>query len=191
MASIVVFHHALGLTPGIEAFGNALAVAGHDVITPDLFGGRVFDTVDAGVVHAQTIGFETIAELGSEAVASIEGPFVVIGFSLGVLPAQKLAQGHPDVTAAVLCHSALPLGFFSDHWPPNVALQIHAGERDPFVEEDREAIAQLIGAAEASDCHWYDTDAHLVADVTSTDYDADIAGLIVTRTLEFVAAHGP
>lgn len=187
MTEIIVLHHALGLTAGVEAFGNALAVAGHDVVTPDLFDGATFDTVDAGVAHAQTIGFDAIAEIGARAADACGDQIVVVGFSLGVLPAQKIAQQRPGVAAAVLCHSAIPLGFFGETWPSGVALQIHAGERDPFVEEDREAIDQLIGTAPNSELHWYDTSAHLVADATSTDYDAPLASLIVTRTLEFLA----
>lgn len=186
MAEILLFHHALGLTAGVEAFGNALAAGGHDVLTPDLFAGATFETVEAGVTHAQAIGFEQIATLGAEAAEACGEHIVAIGFSLGVLPAQKLAQQRPGVDAAVLCHSALPLGFFADTWPAGAALQLHAGERDPFVLEDREAIDQLIGAAATSEMHWYDTDAHLVADVTSPDFDPAIAGQIVTRTLEFL-----
>lgn len=185
MADIVVFHHALGLTPGIEAFANALAVGGHDVVTPDLFDGATFDTIETGVAHAEAIGLVEIAEIGAKS-APAEAD-VIIGFSLGVLPAQKLAQERPGITSAVLCHGAIPLGVFGEQWPPGVGLQIHAGERDPFGEEDCEAIEQLAAAAAVSDVHWYDTDAHLFADVTSSDFDAALTGQLVTRTLEFLS----
>ena len=184
MAEIIVFHHALGLTAGVEAFANALAVGGHDVTTPDLFDGATFDNIEAGVAHAEGIGFEQIAELGANATSADR--IVVIGFSLGVLPAQKVAQQRPGVAAAVFCHGAVPLGFFGETWPSEVALQIHAGHRDPYVDEDREAIDQLVSAASVSDLRWYDTDAHLFADVTSPDFDADLAGQLVTHTLEFL-----
>ena len=42
MADVVLFHHALGLTPGIVAFADELRRAGHTVHTPDLFEGRTF-----------------------------------------------------------------------------------------------------------------------------------------------------
>jgi len=183
MADVVVFHHALGLTTGIEAFANALAAGGHDVATPDLFNGATFETIEAGIAHAESIGFEQIAEIGSRATTG--EPNIVVGFSLGVLPAQKLAQQRSGVTAAVLCHSAIPLGVFGKTWPSDVALQMHAGERDPFVEEDKDAIGQLVAAASVSELHWYNTAAHLFADVTSPDFDAALAGQLVTRTLEF------
>ena len=187
MANVTVFHHALGLTAGIEAFANALAAGGHDVSTPDLFDGATFTSIEAGVAHAETLGFEKIAEAGAKAVTGDR--VVVIGFSLGVLPAQKVAQQRPGVVAAVLCHSAAPLGFFGDTWPSGVALQTHAGARDPFVEEDREAIDQLLEAASVSQAHWYDTEAHLFADATSADFDATLAGQLATRTLEFLSDH--
>lgn len=189
MARVIVFHHALGLTEGIEAFGNALAVAGHDVITPDLFGGQIFGSVEAGVEHAESIGFQAIAESGAGYASEEDGHLAVIGFSLGVLPAQKVAQEHTGATAAVLCHSALPLGVFGDAWPEPVALQLHMGERDPFVAEDRDAIDQLEAAARVAEMHWYDTERHLIGDVTSADYDPVMAGQLVTRTLEFLEEH--
>src|SRR5205085_3080038 len=64
MAEVVLFHHALGLTPGIVAFADELRGAGHTVHTPDLFEGRTFDTIAEGVTHAQEIGFGEIIERG-------------------------------------------------------------------------------------------------------------------------------
>jgi hypothetical protein len=48
MAEIVLFHHAQGLTLGVNAFAGELHRAGHAVHTPDLFEGRTFDTVEEG-----------------------------------------------------------------------------------------------------------------------------------------------
>ena len=46
MAEDLLFHHALGLTPGIHAFADDLRAAGHTVHTPDLFRERTFDIKD-------------------------------------------------------------------------------------------------------------------------------------------------
>lgn len=54
MAEVVVFHHAQGLTPGVVAFADELRRGGHNVHTPDLFEGRIFDTIDDG---SQKSGF--------------------------------------------------------------------------------------------------------------------------------------
>lgn len=190
MAQILLFHHVLGLTDGVQAFGNALAVAGHDVIVPDLFDGATFDSIDAGVAHAESIGFETIAELGAAHADSCGSNLVVAGFSLGAVPAQKVAQTREGVAGAVLYHSAVPLEFFSPApdagWPSTVAVEIHLGDADPIALEDRAAADAIVASAARGELHLYPTDAHLVADVTAADYDADIARVIVERTLDFL-----
>ena len=45
MAEVLLFHHALGLTEGVQAFADELRDAGHTVHTPDLFEGRTFDEI--------------------------------------------------------------------------------------------------------------------------------------------------
>ena len=57
MAEVVLFHHAQGLTPGVVAFAAELRRAGHTVHTPDLFDGRTFGSIEAGLGYAQQIGF--------------------------------------------------------------------------------------------------------------------------------------
>ena len=96
MAEVVLFHHALGLTPGVVAFADDLRQAGHTVHTPDLFEGRTFGSIDEGMGYAQQIGFpdEVIAR-GVRAVEGLPAGLVYAGFSLGVLPAQLLAQTRP------------------------------------------------------------------------------------------------
>lgn len=49
MAEVVLYHHALGLTAGVVAFADRLRGAGHTVHTPDLFDGRIFDSLEKGM----------------------------------------------------------------------------------------------------------------------------------------------
>ena len=53
MAEVVVFHHALGLTEPVGRFAAALRDAGHSVHTPDLYGGRRFDTIEEGMAQGE------------------------------------------------------------------------------------------------------------------------------------------
>ncbi len=46
MTTIVLFHHAAGLTEGVRALADRLAQAGHLVLTPDLYDGHRFTTID-------------------------------------------------------------------------------------------------------------------------------------------------
>ena len=186
MTDVVVFHHAHGLTAGVQAFADRIATAGHRVMVPDLYDGETFDTVDEGVEHAQAIGFDTLIDRGAGVAAGIEGDFAVVGFSLGVLPAQNLAQTHRRARAAVLCHAAIPLGTFADDWPQGVALQLHNAERDPLGDfDDARALADAVPGAEL---FAYDTAAHLPADSSLADHDPAIEALIVERTLGLLAS---
>jgi dienelactone hydrolase len=136
MAEVVLFHHAQGLTPGVAAFADELRRAGHTVHTPDLYEGRTFDTLDDGVGHAQEIGFGELIERGVRAVEKLPAGLVYAGFSLGVLPAQKLAQTRPGARGALLFHACVPVSEFSSAWPDGVPVQVHAMDADPFFVDD-------------------------------------------------------
>lgn len=185
MARVLVFHHALGLTRGVVRFADRIRAAGHEVSTPDLYDGELFDTIEEGVGHAETIGFETIAERGAAVAADLDGEIWTVGFSLGVLPAQKAAQTRSDVAGTVLCHSAVPPEFFGSGWPAGVRVQIHLCEEDPFALEDMEAAREIEAAG--GELYLYPGAAHLVTDDGHADHDPDIAAVILQRTLDFIA----
>lgn len=191
MSDVIVFHHALGVTPGIEAFADRLRAAGHQVLVPDLFGGRRFDSIDDGVAHAGDVGFETITERGVAAARDrqVTGDYLVVGFSLGVLPAQKLAQTDPEVRGAVLCHGAVPVSTFGDGWPDGVGAQVHLVEEDPWAADDLEA-AREVAAASGGELHLYPGTGHLVADASHADHDPAAAEQIIERVLGFLATTG-
>ena len=129
MAEVVLFHHALGLTPGMLEFAGALRSAGHSVHTPDLFEGRTFDMIEEGVAHAEEVGFGEVIERGVRAVQDLPEAVVYAGFSLGVLPAQKLAQTRPGARGALFFYSCVPPTEFGPGWPEAVPVQITAWTR--------------------------------------------------------------
>ena len=149
MAEVLLFHHAQGQTPGFHAFADELRGAGHTVHAPDLFQGRVFDRLDEGVAHAEEVGLGAIIERGIHAANELPAGLVYAGFSLGVLPAQSLAQTRPGAGGALLFHSCLPVTEFGDSWPPEVPVQIHGMEGDPFFagEGDLDAARALVASA--------------------------------------------
>ena len=64
--------------------------------TPDLFDGRTFGSIEDGMAHAEELGFPgEILGRGARAVEGMSSELVYAGFSLGVLPAQMLAQTRP------------------------------------------------------------------------------------------------
>jgi dienelactone hydrolase len=190
VTEILLFHHAQGRTEGILAFADRLRDAGHEVHTPDLFDGRTFPTVEEGVEYAEQIGFEEIIARGLRTADGLPAELVYAGFSLGVLPAQCLAQTRPGARAALLFHSCVPVSEFGSSWPDDVPVQIHAMDADPyFVEEgDLEAARALVESTAQAALFLYPGDRHLFADAGLASYDEDAAALLLTRVLDFLEA---
>ena len=120
MAEVLLFHHAQGQTPGFGAFADALREAGHTVHTPDLFGRRIFGSIDEGMAYVQETGFFGLVERGVRVADGLPAGLVYAGFSFGVLPAQKLAQTRPGARGAMLFYSCVPVSEFGT-WPARSA----------------------------------------------------------------------
>jgi dienelactone hydrolase len=188
MAEVLLFHHAQGQTTGFLAFADELRRAGHTVHAPDLYDGRTFDTLDEGVAYAGEIGFGEVIERGVRTAKGLPAELVYAGFSLGVLPAQKLAQTRPGARGALLFHSCVPVSEFGSSWPTDVPVQVHAMDADPwFVDEgDLDAARALVESAAHAELLLYPGDQHLFADAGLPSYDATAAALLRQRVLEFL-----
>jgi len=186
MAEILLFHHAHGLTPGVVAFADDLRAAGHVVHTPDLYDGKTFTGLDEGVGYAKDVGFETILERGRHAADELPSELVYAGFSLGVMPAQLLAQTRSGARGALFFSAALPASEFGDAWPHGVPLQIHMMESDPWAEEDLPAARELVGQVDGAELFLYPGDRHLFADNSLPDYDEGAARTLERRVLAFL-----
>lgn len=190
MAEVMLFHHALGQTAGFHAFADELRRAGHTVHTPDLYDGRTFDSLEAGMAYAGEIGFREIIERGVRAAEGLPAGLVYAGFSLGVLPAQKLAQTRPGARGALLFYACVPVSEFGPSWPADVPVQIHGMDADPiFVGEgDIVAARALVASATDAELFLYPGDQHYFADSSLPSYDAAAAALLTRRVLEFLAS---
>jgi dienelactone hydrolase len=189
MADVLLFHHALGQTAGFLDFADAIRAAGHTVHAPDLYGGEAFTTLEDGMAKARSVGFEALQEAGVAAAEGLPDGLVYAGFSLGVMPAQKLAQTRPGARGAVLLDSAIPLGEFAPGWPAGVPVEVHGGEADEFFmdEGDVDAARQLVAAADDGELFTYAGCGHLFADASATAYEPDAAALVQQRVLTFLA----
>lgn len=188
MAEVLLFHHAHGLTDGVVSFADELRRAGNTVHTPDLYDGRTFESVDEGVAYAAEIGFGEVIERGARAADGLSPTLVYIGFSLGVLPAQMLAQTRDGATGTLLLHGCVPVSEFGPAWPAGVPVQIHAMEDDPWFQEDIVPAHALIAEYDDAGLFLYPGDGHLFADSSLPAYDADAAALLNERVLSFLGA---
>jgi dienelactone hydrolase len=180
MAHVLLFHHALGLTEGVRAFAEDLRAAGHDVTTPDLYGGRTFAALDEGVAHARALGFGELVEAGVAAAEGLPEALVCGGFSLGLLPAEAVVLRRPGVRGALLYHGAVPPEELGGTWPDGVPLQLHVMADDPLGDV---AEGEALAAATGGERFTYPGAAHLFTDRSTPDHDPAAAALVLERTL--------
>lgn len=190
MAEIALFHHAHGRTSGVLAFADELRQAGHSVHVPDLFEGQTFERLEDGVGYAEQVGFGTIVDRGVLAAEGLPPALVYVGWSLGVLPAQKLAQTRAGATGAVLLEACVPAHEFGSPWPPGVPLQVHGMDADElFADEgDVDAARELVTRVEDAELFLYAGNRHLFADNGLPSYDQAAAQLLLDRVLSFLDA---
>ena len=187
MAEVLLFHHAQGQTAGFLAFADQLRRARHTVHTPDLYDGHTFASIDDGVGYAKKVGFGTIAERGKKAAEGLPSGLVYAGFSLGVMPAQSLAQTRPGAKGALLFSAAFPTEEFGSPWPEGVPLQIHMMDRDKWVlEGDLDAARKLVSTVNEAELFLYPGERHLFADSSLPDYDPEAAAHLTQRVLAFL-----
>ncbi len=192
MAEIVLFHHVMGLTPGIGDFADRLRSAGHIVHTPDLFDAQTFPTIEEGMAYARTIGFDTILDRGVTEAEKLGSDLVYAGFSMGVMPAQKLAQTREGARGALFFDSCLPVTEFGDQWPDGVPVQIHGMDADPEFAGggDLDAARALVDSTDQAELFLYPGEVHLFGDSSLPTYDRTAAMLMTDRVLVFLSALG-
>jgi dienelactone hydrolase len=186
VAEVLLFHHAQGLTSGVLSFADELRAGGHVVHAPDLYDGKTFADLDDGVGYAREVGFDTIGERGRLAAEGLPNEIVYGGFSLGVMPAQMLAQTRSGAKGALLFSAAFPASEFGSSWPPGVPLQIHMMEDDEWAMEDLPAARELVEPIDGAELFLYPGDRHLFADNSLPDYDESAATLLKQRVLSFL-----
>ncbi|MFK0058525.1 dienelactone hydrolase family protein [Streptomyces werraensis] len=186
MAEVVLFHHVQGLTSGVVAFADELRAAGHTVHTPDLFDGRTFDSLEEGTAYVRQVGFGEVTARGVRAADALPRDVVHAGFSLGVVPAQELAQTRAGARGALLMHACIPVSEFGAAWPAGVPVQVHAMKDDAFFAEDAEAARALVAGSLDAELFLYSGEQHLFADSSLPSYDPDAAVLLTRRAVEFL-----
>ncbi|MFF2173161.1 dienelactone hydrolase family protein [[Kitasatospora] papulosa] len=188
MAEVLVFHHGHGLTAGVRDFAEQLRQAGHTVHVPDLFERQIFDSLEEGMVYAESVGFSTIIERGIAAAKKLPAELVYLGLSLGVLPAQKLAQSRPGAKGALLIEACVPVSEFESGWPQDVPVQVHGMDADAFFvgEGDVEAARALVETVADAELFLYHGDGHLFTDSSLPSHDEGAAMQATRRMLEFL-----
>lgn len=186
MAEVLLIHHIQGLTDGVRAFAEELRAAGHTVHAPDLYDGHTFASIEEGFAFSQGVDGDGLVDA---AVVDLPPGLVYAGFSWGVSRVQRLAQTRPGARGALFYESCLPISgeYAFGPWPSGVPVQIHGAEGDEFFEEDLPAARELAEEVPEAELFVYSGDQHLFTDRSLPSYDAEAAGLVLERSLAFLA----
>lgn len=187
MTTVVLFHHVLGLTPGVIALADRLRAGGHTVRTPDLYDGRTFATIPEGFEFSKALDIDGLADA---AVADLPSDVVYAGISMGGGQAQRLAQTRAGARGALLLETCFPItGEWSfGPWPDGVAAQIHGMDEDEFFakEGDLDSARELVATVEDAELFLYPGNAHLFEDSSLPQYNSASTDLLVERALAFL-----
>jgi dienelactone hydrolase len=191
VAEVVLFHHAQGLTAGVEGFADILRRAGHVVHVPDLFEGRTFETLAEGAAYFQEVGGESVLHRARSEVEALPEDLVYAGISLGVMPAQMFAQTRPGARGALFFEACLPVEEFGE-WPEGVPVQVHGMDADPFFvgDGDIDSARALVSSVPDAELFLYPGDQHLFGDFSLPSYDEHSAALLAERVLKFLERIG-
>ncbi len=191
--AVLVLHAWWGLNDALKAFCARLAEAGFVAFAPDLYHGRVADTIaDAKTLsgaldpdQAQADIAEAVRFLRERAGQADHG-LAVVGFSLGAYFALELSVGDPEhVRSVVVFYGTRP----GDYGPARAAYLGHFAEADEFEPQaDVDALeAALKSAGRPVSFHGYGGTGHWFFEPDRPDaYDRAAASLAWERTLAFL-----
>jgi len=192
MATIVLFHHVQGLTPGVQAMAAELRAAGHTVHTPDLYAGKLPKDFEAGMRMANKLSEDKIQERVDKLFSKLPVDLVYIGTSWGAALAQQCAQQRPGTVAAVLLESFVDLDaeWSFGPWPENVPVQIHGMDEDPFFakEGDLESAENFVEGEgkDVAQLFTYPGNKHLFTDSSLRSHDPEARALVMERMIKFL-----
>ena len=193
---VLVLHAWWGLNNTMRGICARLAEAGFVAFAPDLYHGRVADTIPAAEALAAALDErqqQIMAEIGGAARflagrAAPPGNLAVIGFSLGAYYALQLAAAAPEQIRAVVLFYGTGGG---NHHASRAAYLGHYAEEDEY--EPQAGVAELEealrSAGRPATFHRYPGTGHWFFEPDRTQaYNRAAAELAWERTLAFLRA---
>ncbi|MFE7465660.1 dienelactone hydrolase family protein [Streptomyces sp. NPDC057499] len=186
--NIMLFHSMYGLRPAVHAAADRLRAAGHDVLLPDLFEGRTFDTSEEGLAFKEELGKEELLRRAVLAAAPYsDRGLVYAGFSFGASTAQTLALGDAKARGLLMFHgtSDIAENVSVDELP----VQLHVADPDPFETHDwlNSWYLQMQRTGADVEIYRYPGAGHIFTDPELPDFDQASAELAWKVALGFLA----
>lgn len=186
---VLVLHAWWGLKPFFKEVCDHLAAQGFTALAPDLYQGRIANTIDEAKALLDQRDSEFMAEIvkaAKEYLASLNPGKQVgaVGFSMGAAWSLVVAENNPDVSAAVLFYGAGEADFSK----VNAKILGHFAEVDEWepLEYVQEMETGMKTAGLDVTLHVYPKAGHWFVENDRPEYDSASALLAWSRTFEFL-----
>jgi dienelactone hydrolase len=186
MASVALFHSLYGLRPAVLTAAARLRVAGHTVVTPDLYRAAPAESLAEGILLAGKVGFAQMLEHARDAVRKLPDDAVLAGLSMGTGIVDALLPERP-ATAGVLLLSGAAVT--PQHLREGLRAQLHVADPDDEFVPPAEVngwVDAMTGAGAAFEVYRYPGVGHLWTDAGTGDFDGPAADLAWERCAEFL-----
>jgi len=192
---VLVLHAWWGLNETLKTFCTRLAEAGFMAFAPDLYHGKVADTIPGAEALGAELDANHLQAKSKIAAATLflhertgksEDGLAVIGFSLGAYYALDLAAADPEHIRSVVLFYGTGGGDFNNS---RAAYLGHFAGNDPYEPPTNvdELEASLQSAGRPVTFHRYPGTVHWFFEPDRTDaYNPEAAGLAWERTLSFL-----
>jgi len=189
---VLVLHAWWGLKPFFKQLCDRLAEQGFVALAPDLYQGRVANTIDEAQAF-QALFEQHDSELMSATVKSAKNflsnlcagkPIGVMGFSMGAAWSLVVAANEPNVSAAVLFYGS----YAPDFNQMKAKVLGHYAEVDEWEPlDDVKVMEQSMRDANVdATLHFYPKVGHWFVESDRPEYDSSAASLAWDRTFEFL-----
>ena len=186
MAHVALFHSVYGRRPAVLTAADRFRAAGHTVIAPDLYAGKLAATVDEGFALCAQVGWPAVVLRARQALARLPPQSVLAGLSMGASVAAALLDERPETAGLLLLHNTG--GGNGDQVRPGLPVQLHIADPDTY-QPPAEVTAwerDMTDAGAAVQVFRYPAAGHLFTDPGTPDYDARAAALAWQRSLAFL-----
>jgi carboxymethylenebutenolidase len=186
--AVLVLHPWWGISPGVLAWKDTLVAAGARVVLPDLYDGKVVDTIEEAKAMANAVDraaaiaiLEACADRLSEG-----GRWGALGWSMGAFVGTHLiGRGDRAPHRFVMFYGA---GVTDGTDTATEAVQLHVAPGDDFfdADEEAEALEGFRAAGIRVERYEYPGLGHWFAEPGSPAYDEEGTRLATERTLAFL-----
>lgn len=187
---VLVLHAWWGLKPFFKQVCDKLAEQGFAALAPDLYQGRIAQTIDEAkdlLSQRDSEWMGVTVQAAKEYLVSLRPgqPIATLGFSMGASWAMEVAAEDPDkVAATVLFYGTVGADFNK----VKSKIQGHFGESDEWepLEDVRGMEQNMRDAGLDVTLHFYPNAGHWFVEEDRTEYDPASAKLAWERTFEFL-----